>query len=373
MDQRLPQRSASDCVSNTGATSSHMALADPSPARPATKKLLDCVRDAIRARHYSRRTEESYVAWIRRFVIFHGKRHPSRMGEREIRDFLTDLAVRRRVSSSTQNQALSALLFLYKEVLRQDVSWITGIVRASKPRRLPVVLSREEVRSTLEQLDGVTWIMASVLYGSGLRLSECLELRIKDVDFERGQIIVRGGKGGKDRVTVLPDVVREPLRKHLVSVRKLYSQDVKSGPASATLPNALEVKFPNAGREWAWQYVFPASRLCTDPITGGPKRHHVHESVLQRAVKEAVRKAGIPKPGTCHTFRHSFATHLLEGGYDIRTVQKLLGHKDIRTTMVYTHVMSKGELGVRSPADSLGASAAPRTRGSESGGGAKRE
>jgi len=325
----------------------------PTPRRPSHSRLLASIRAAIRARHYSHRTEEAYVGWVKRFVRFHGMRHPSRLGQKEIREFLTDLAVRRRVSSSTQNQALSALIFLYKDVLRKDVHWISGIVRARKPKRLPVVLSRQEVRAVLGQMRGTTKLMASLLYGAGLRLTECIELRVKDVDFERHQIHVRGGKGDRDRITVLPRRLEPALRKQLGVARAAHERDAARGDVLVTMPGALATKYPNAGREWAWQYVFPASRLCEDAETGDVRRHHVHDSVLQRAVKEAVRKSGVAKRATCHTFRHSFATHMLEAGYDIRTVQKLLGHRDVRTTMIYTHVLTGGELGVRSPVDSL--------------------
>lgn len=325
----------------------------PTSRRPSQSRLLASIRAAIRAHHYSHRTEEAYVGWVKRFVRFHGMRHPTRLGHREIREFLTDLAVRRRVSSSTQNQALSAILFLYKEVLRKDMNWIAGVVRARKPRRLPVVLSRGEVRTILAEMEGTARLMASLLYGAGLRLTECIELRVKDLDFERHQIHVRGGKGDRDRVTVLPRRLEPALRKQLAAVRALHRRDFRRGDVAATMPGALAEKYPNAGREWGWQYVFPASRLCVVPESGEPRRHHVHESVLQRAVKEAVRKSGIAKRATCHTFRHSFATHMLEAGYDIRTVQKLLGHRDVRTTMIYTHVLTGGELGVRSPVDSL--------------------
>lgn len=316
-------------------------------------KLLDRVHRTIRALHYSHRTEEAYVGWIRRYIIFHGKRHPATMGEREVREFLTDLAARRGVSASTQNQAMSGVLFLYKHVLRQDMGWVSGVVRARRPKRLPVVLSRQEVRAVLDQLEGGKWLMAALLYGSGLRLLECTTLRVKDVDFERNQIVVRAGKGGKDRVTLLPRSVEGPLRRHLRKIRGLHERDMKRGGVRVTMARGLARKYPNAAREWGWQYIFPSSRLREDPETGDPLRDHVHESVLPRAVKEAVRKAGITKRATCHTFRHSFATHLLEAGYTIRMVQTLLGHKDVRSTMIYTHVVSGSEIGVQSPVDTL--------------------
>jgi len=321
---------------------------------PSVENLVTSVRNAIRVRHYSHRTEESYVGWIRRYVVFHGGRHPMRMGESEIRDFLNDLAVRRRVSSSTQNQALSALLFLYKEVLHRNVGWVDSVVRAKRPKHLPVVLTPEEVRAILSEMTGVYRLMASVLYGAGIRLSECLELRVKDLDFEEEAIVVRGGKGEKDRVTLLPKSLEEPLKQHLARVRKLHERD-RAGdpPVEATLPGALARKYVGAGLEWGWQYLFPMPNTFVDPETGRLLRHHAHESGIQRAVKEAVRKSGIVKQATCHTFRHSFATHLLEAGYNIRTVQKLLGHQDIRTTMIYTHVAGSKKLGVRSPIDTL--------------------
>jgi integron integrase len=274
------------------------------------------------------------------------------MGAFHVQQFLDDLVIRRNVSASTQNQALGGILFLYREVLNKDVGWIANIARAKKPVRVPVVLSRQEVKAVFDQLDGVPRLMVSLLYGGGLRLSECIDLRVKDIDFEREQVVVRSGKGGKDRVTILPRSVREGLERHLARVRKLHERD-RAGKVRATFPSALERKYPNAALEWGWQYAFPSGSLCPDRETGELRRHHAHESVLQRAVKEAVRKSGITKPATCHTFRHSFATHLLESGYDIRTVQKLLGHSDVRTTMIYTHVLGGGELGVKSPADML--------------------
>ncbi len=316
-------------------------------------KLLDRVREAIRLRRYSIRTEEAYVGWIRRFILFHEKRHPRGMGRPEIERFLTHLAARANVSASTQNQALAALLFLYQKVLEVEVPWLDDVVRARRPRRLPVVLTREEVKRVLDQLAGAKWIMATMLYGAGLRLLECLRLRVKDVDFGLGQIIVREGKGEKDRVTMLPAKARAPLQAHLEHVRATFEQDKREGHGRVHLPDALDRKYPEASRDWAWQYVFPAAHLSKDPRSGATRRHHAHESVLQRAVKEAVRKAGLAKPVSCHTFRHSFATHLLEAGYDIRTVQELLGHKDVTTTMIYTHVLNKGGLGVKSPADLL--------------------
>ena len=316
------------------------------------RELLDRVRRAIRDRHLSHRTEEAYVGWIRRFVEFHGRRHPATMGEIEVRRFLSHLAVQARVSASTQNQALCAVLFLYRAVLLRKVGWIDGVVRAKRSKRVPVVLSREEVERLLGHLEDTKKIMAALLYGAGLRLLECVRLRVKDIDFDRKQIIVRAGKGRKDRLTMLPESVVDALRAHLATTRGVFDRDLKNG-VRVTLPPALERKYPNAGREWAWQFVFPASKPFVDRETGESRRHHIHESVLQRAVKEAVRRSGIAKPATCHTLRHSFATHLLESGYDVRTVQELLGHRDLNTTMIYTHVLNRGHLGVLSPADTL--------------------
>jgi integron integrase len=318
-------------------------------------KLLDRVRQAIRLRHYSRRTEQAYVAWIRRFIVFHGKRHPRELGEREVTAFVSSLA-ERAVSASTQNQALSAILFLFEAVLGQRLEWMNEIVRAQRPVRLPVVLSRDEVSSLLSRLRGPVWLMASLMYGAGLRLLECAELRVKDINFDRGELMVRDGKGGKDRVTMLPATLRGPLLEHLTRVKAQHEANLAAGRGSVALPGALRVKYPNAPREWAWQWVFPATRFFVDRTTGERRRHHLHESVLQRAVKDAVRAAGIARPATSHSLRHSFATHLLEAGYDIRTIQELLGHRDVSTTMVYTHVLNQGGRGVRSPLDQLGPS-----------------
>jgi integron integrase len=316
-------------------------------------KLLDRVRLAIRARHFSRRTEEAYVGWVRRYILFHHRRHPRDMGKAEVTTFLEDLASARQVAASTQNQALSALLFLYREVLGAPLPDITLGERPRGPKRLPVVLSREEVRGVLARLRGVPHLVVSLLYGSGLRLHECLELRVKDIDFERRQIVVRRGKGQKDRVTLLPDGVGHRLRDHLASVRDRHQSDLARGMGRVALPEALARKFPQAPAEWGWQFVFPAGRICRDPRYGGPTRYHLHESAVQRAVTEAVRAAGLSKRASCHTFRHSFATHLLEDGYDIRTIQELMGHADVSTTMIYTHVLDRGPMGVRSPADRL--------------------
>ena len=316
-------------------------------------KLLDQVRDAIRTRHYSHRTEEAYVGWIRRFILFHNKRHPAEMGKAEIEQFLTALAVKRHVAASTQNQALAAMLFLYKDVLACDPGWLDDVVRAKRPKRLPVVLTRPEVEALLAALDGVAWIMAMLLYGSGLRLMECLRLRVKDIDFMRNEILIREGKGNKDRVTMLATRVRDRLLKHLERVGRLHARDLAAGYGRVQLPDALARKYPNADREWGWQWVFPAARICTDPRFGPPQRYHLHESVLQRAIHEAARQACIAKPVGPHTLRHSFATDLLQAGYDIRTVQELLGHHDVKTTMIYTHVLNRGGHGVQSPADRL--------------------
>lgn len=308
---------------------------------------------AIRARHLSRRTEQAYISWIRRFILFHRKKHPKDMGQEEVREFLTYLAVKRKVSSSTQNQALAAILFLYNQVIDKDIGWVSDVVRAKAPKRLPVVLSRAEVRELLSHMEGTKKLIASLLYGCGLRLVECLSLRIKDIDFERRTVYVRAGKGAKDRATMLPNSLEEQLRRQIRKAREVTEMHNGVVPVSVTMPGALERKLPGASLEWAWQYVFPARGTCVNPETGEVKRHHLHESAVQRAVKEALRKSGIPKRATCHTLRHSFATHLLEDGYDIRTVQKLLGHKSVTTTMIYTHVLQGGEIGVISPADRL--------------------
>jgi integron integrase len=332
------------------APSSMGAHSLPEPPKP---RLLDRVRQALRARHMSRRTEEAYVAWIRRFIFFHDKRHPAEMGAAEVTKFLTSLAVDGQVAASTQNQALSALLFLYKDVLEVDLPWLDGIVRARRPERLPVVLSRDEVRALFQRLDGVSRLMASLLYGAGLRVLECCRLRVQDIDFATNQIVVRGGKGDKDRVTMLPGIVKAGLLEHLEDVRAQHRHDLVAGAGWVELPTALMRKYPNAGREWVWQWVFPATRIYRDRLTGQRRRHHLHESVLQRAVKAAVRHAGLAKRASPHTLRHSFATHLLEDGHDIRTVQELLGHRDVTTTMIYTHVLNRGPAAVRSPADRM--------------------
>ena len=316
-------------------------------------RLLDRVREAVRARHYSRRTENAYLVWIRRYIVYHGKVHPAQLGADEIGRFLTWLAVERRVSASTQNQALSALLFLYKVVLQVDIGTIAHVPRAKVPVRVPVVLSRDEVARIMRQLDGQMWIVVAILYGAGLRLEECLELRVKDVDFERLEISVRDGKGRKDRVTPLPRALVEPLRQQLAAARAIHGRDAALGFGETLLPGSLARKYPSAAREWGWQYIFPATSRFVDRQGRTERRHHFHETAVQRGVKRAVRAAGIAKPASCHTLRHSFATHLIEIGYDIRTVQELLGHRDVRTTMIYTHVLNRGGRGVRSPLDAL--------------------
>lgn len=317
----------------------------------SSPKLLDRVREAIRTRHYSRRTEEAYVHWIRRYIVFHGKAHPSTLGAEKISAFLTGLAVQQQVSASTQNQALSALLFLYRVVLGIEVGAIGQVPRARVPTRVPVVLSRDEVAAVMKHLTGQVWVVVVLLYGSGLRIEECLELRVKDIDFDRHQIAVRRGKGQKDRRTMLPVAVRERMQAHLSVVKRQHEHDLARGEGRVVLPFALDRKYPNAATDWAWQFVFPATRICRDSRWGPPSRYHLHETVVQKAVAEAVREAGLVKRASPHTFRHCFATHLLEDGYDIRTVQELLGHRDVSTTMVYLHVLNRGALGVRSPVD----------------------
>jgi integron integrase len=314
-------------------------------------RLLDRVRLTIRARHYSRSTERAYVGWIRRFILFHDKRHPDEMGEQELIRFLSHLATVSRVSASTQNQALSAVLFLYREVLKREIEWLNGVVRSKQPVKLPVVLTRDEVDALLSGLRGASWLMAALLYGAGLRLMECARMRVKDVDFGRDQITVRSGKGKKDRVTMLPGTVKGALGAHLEDVRRQHQRDLKEGRGSVELPFAIARKYPSAAWEWSWQWVFPATRFYRDPGTGEQRRHHIHESVLQRAVKEAVRRAGIRKQASCHSLRHSFATHLLESGRDIRRIQELLFFNDTATTEIYTHVSGQGGRGIPSPLD----------------------
>ncbi|MEM9090952.1 MAG: integron integrase [Cyanobacteria bacterium P01_F01_bin.53] len=321
------------------------------PTQPRPKKLLDQVREAIRVKHYSYRTEETYVQWIRRYILFHDKRHPKDMGVPEIEEFLTHLAVKKHVAAATQNQALSALIFLYKQVLCQPLDDRIEAVRAKRSRKLPTVLTSDEVATVIQNMSGVHRLIVQLLYGSGLRLREAMQLRIKDLDFPQHQIIVREAKGQSSRVTMLPERVIVPLQEHLQSVKRLHKQDLEQGYGAVTLPFALERKYPNANRQWIWQFVFPSSKRCRDPRSEKVVRYHLHESGLQKAVKRAVRSAEIQKRVSCHTFRHSFATHLLQNGYDIRTVQELLGHKDVKTTMIYTHVLNRGGRGVRSPLD----------------------
>ena len=316
-------------------------------------RLLTRVRHLLRAKHYSRRTEDAYAAWIRRFILFHDKRHPRDMGAPEVASFLSHLAVQHGVSASTQNQAKAAIQFLYREVLELPLPWLDEVVRAKRPLTLPVVLTRDEVVRLISALDGVPRVVATLLYGSGMRLLECLQLRVKDLDLSGNQILVRRGKGGRDRAGVLPVVVRETLERHLARVRLQHDADLRNGGGYVELPHATARKYPSAAREWAWQWVFPATRQYDDPETGQRRRHHLHETVVQRAVRRAVKLANLTKHATSHTLRHSFATHLLEDGHDIRTVQELLGHKDVRTTMIYTHVLGRGPAGVRSPADRI--------------------
>ena len=314
-------------------------------------RLLAQVREQIRLKHYSIRTEHVYCEWVKRFIRFHLYRHPAEMGAAEVEAFLTDLAVRRNVSASTQNQALAALLFLYKHVLKLDLPWLGEVVRAKKPVRLPVVLSIAEVQQLMAQLHGDIWLIASLLYGSGMRLMEVLRLRVKDVDFSRQAILIRDGKGMKDRITVLPQRLQMPLKQHLLAVRARHQLELDAGRGDVYLPFALAKKYPNAPRELGWQYVFPASGLSVDPRSGAVRRHHVDDKRVQRSFKRAVEAAGILKLATPHTLRHCFATHLLESGQDIRTVQELLGHADVKTTMIYTHVLNRGGLAVMSPLD----------------------
>ena len=323
------------------------------PGTQTKPRLLDQVRDKIRFKHYSIRTEQAYPDWIRRFILFHAKRHPAEMGAPEVEAFLTHLATVGRVAASTQNQALSTLLFLYREVLGVELPWMENMQRAKRSQKLPVVLTVNEVRMLLAHMEGLDWLMASLLYGTGMRLMECVRLRVKDLDFEMKQITVRNGKGGKDRVTMLPEPMMRPLREHLRRVETIHEQDLDAGLGAVYLPYALERKYPNANREWGWQYVFPSKTISTDPRSSIKRRHHRDEQTLQRAIKRAVREAGISKPASCHSLRHSFATALLQNGYDIRTVQELLVHKDVKTTMIYTHVLNRGGRGVISPLESL--------------------
>ncbi len=321
--------------------------------KPPPPRLLDQVREAIRSRHYSPRTEKAYIFWIRRFIVFNGRRHPSSMAEPEISRFLAALATRLRVSASTQNQAFSAILFLFRSVLGRELKGLQGTPRAKLPERVPVVLSPQEVAAIFEHLRGTPALAAALLYGSGLRLSEAMQLRVKDIDFDRKEIVVRRGKGQKDRRTMLPPGLEMALLSHLIKVQEMHERDRLLGAARVALPEGLGRKYPNASREWGWQWVFPAARTWVDYRSGLRYRHHLHETVLQRAFRDAVRKAGVTKPASCHTLRHSFATHLLERGYDLRTIQELLGHSDVSTTMIYTHVLNRGGRGVQSPLEHL--------------------
>ena len=324
---------------------------DAGAQTPKPPRLLEQLRDAIRRRHYSPRTEETYAHWVKRFIYFSGRRHPAGMGEAEVTAFLNHLARERDVAAATQNQALSALLFLYREVLGRPLAWLDELERARMPVRRPSVLTREEAERLLGRMQGTKWLMASLLYGAGLRLRECLKLRVKDIDFGYGQITVRDGKGAKDRVTVLPASAVEPLKARLRVTKELHQHDLRRGHGDVELPHALARKYPKAQYEWPWQFVFPSHKLSVDPKTGVIRRHHVYENYLIRGRARAARTARIDKHVSCHTLRHSFATHLLEGGYDIRTVQELLGHADVSTTMIYTHVLGKGAGAVASPLD----------------------
>ena len=330
---------------------------DPGPrlatASPEGPRLLARVRQVLRTRHYSARTEEAYLGWIRRYVHFHGLRHPTALDAKDVRDFVSSLATRGKVSASTQNQAVAALCFLYRDVLQSPLDEIGEVIRAKRPRRLPVVLTRTEVERVLAELHDVPLLVAVLLYGSGLRLMEAVTLRVKDLDFAQHSVLVRGGKGGKDRITTMPSGIADAFRAHLGRVREIHEADLAAGGGRVALPAALARKYPGHASAWGWQWVFPAARRYVDPDTREPRRHHLHESAIQRAVHEAILRAGITKPASCHTFRHSFATHLLEDGYDIRTVQELLGHRDVATTMIYTHVLNRGGRGVRSPLDRL--------------------
>ncbi len=317
----------------------------------ADKKLLDQVRESIRLKHYSIRTEDAYVNWIKRYILFHNKTHPSELSETHIREFLSHLAIKRKVASSTQNQAFMAILYLYKNVLKIDLDDITEIERAKRSRKIPVVFSKNETKSVLNNLTGLNKLMASLLYGTGMRLMECVRLRVKDVDFSNNRIIVRDGKGGKDRITVLPEKLIKSLKLQIKQVKLTHQKDLNDGFGTVYLPNALSKKYPNANTTIGWQYMFPASRLAKDPRSDKIQRHHINESVLQKAVNRAIKKTEFEQPASCHTFRHSFATHLLENGYDIRTVQELLGHANVKTTMIYTHVLNKGGVAVKSPLD----------------------
>lgn len=322
-------------------------------AAPPEPRLFDEVRRRMRLKHYSLQTERAYIGWMRRFILLNGKRHPRDMGATEVEAFLSHLAVALDVAASTQNQALSAVLFLYREVLDIELPWMDGIVRAKRPRRLPTVLSRDEVQQLLAAMDGRPWLLASLLYGTGMRLMEALRLRVKDVDFARHEVTIRDGKGGKDRRTMLPRSLIEPLQREIERARSLHSQDVSAGFGTTRLPHALARKYPNAGSEFGWQFVFPSIQRSRDPLDGRERRHHFDDAVLSRAIRRARHRAGIVKPVSAHTLRHSFATHLLEAGYDLRTIQELLGHKDVSTTQIYAHVLNHGARGVISPLDGV--------------------
>ncbi len=340
----------------TGYRSKDAGVTGGGGAAPETRapRLLDEVRRCIRVRHYSIRTETAYVGWIARFIRANHRRHPREMGQREVEAFLSLLAVRGNVAASTQNQALAALLFLYREVLRADLPWLENVVRAKRPARIPTVLSVAEVRGLLGAMQGRPWLMASLIYGSGMRLMECLRLRVKDVDFARGELTVREGKGAKDRRTMLPSSLVAPLQREIERVRSLHGADLREGFGRVWLPHALARKYPNAGLEPGWQYLFPSDRRSVDPRDRVERRHHLDDQVLSRGMKAAARRMDLAKPVSAHTLRHSFATHLLEAGYDIRTVQELLGHKDVATTQIYTHVLNRGAGGVLSPLDRPG-------------------
>jgi integron integrase len=351
---RSPTRAANGCPASSEPRYKLFVMSDPAVVlRESRSPLLTELRRHLRLRHYSDRTAQTYSRWVVRYVRFHGTRHPSELGQDDVVKFLSALAIRGRVSSSTQNQAMAAISFLYSEVLRTPLEQVDGIPRAKRPVRLPVVLTRDEVKAVLGRMDGTPLLVTTLLYGSGLRIQECIQLRVKDIDFASREILVRSGKGDKDRVTMLPAKVETSLRDHLATARALHARDLKRGGGRAEVPNALARKYPRASTEWRWQYVFPATRTYVDPLTRELRRHHIHVTVIQRAVAEAVLAAGITKRATCHTFRHSFATHLIEDGYDIRTVQELLGHTDVRTTMRYTHVLNRGGRGVRSPFDAF--------------------
>jgi len=316
-------------------------------------RLLDQVREVLRVKHYARRTEQSYTHWIKRFILFHQKRHPKDMSSEEVEAFLTHLAVNRQVSPGTQNLALSSILFLYKHVLKIELPWLKNVTRAKTKKRIPVVFTRDEIKALLAQFDGTYWLLFSLMYGAGLRLSECIRLRVKDIDFHYKQLVIRDSKGGKDRVTVLPSMLIESLQTHLTRVKNLHTQDIASGFGEVYLPHALKRKYPNADKEWYWQFAFPSANISTDPRSKIQRRHHVYGQTIQRAFKRGLRKATIVKPAGTHTLRHTFATHLLEDGYDIRTVQELLGHKDVKTTQIYTHVLQKGGAAVKSPLERI--------------------